>query len=146
MRRQLTRADHRLAQPRPLPDPATPGSFFSCRYVLFDHDSRFTATVAGHPRIVKIASGKLVDPIDTGSYPLGVKTAMTWQELPGSHAPGERLLFHSDGPTEARNANEREFGERHQPAGTTQPRPPRSSANGPCSQVDACGKMMCRSR
>jgi serine phosphatase RsbU (regulator of sigma subunit) len=88
-----------------------PRSFFSCCYVLFEPDGRFSATVAGHPQIVKIAGGKVVDRIGTGSYPLGVKTGMTWQELHGSLEHGERLLFHSDGLTEARNANEKEFGD-----------------------------------
>jgi serine phosphatase RsbU (regulator of sigma subunit) len=88
-----------------------PRSFFSCCYVLFERDGSFIATVAGHPQIVKIANGKVVDRIGTGSYPLGVKSGMVWQELRGSLDPTERLLFHSDGLTEARNANEREFGD-----------------------------------
>ena len=88
-----------------------PRSFFSCCYFLFERDGTFIATVAGHPQIVKIAAGKVVDRIGTGSYPLGVKAGMVWQELYGSIAHGERLLFHSDGLTEARNANEREFGD-----------------------------------
>jgi sigma-B regulation protein RsbU (phosphoserine phosphatase) len=86
-------------------------SFFSCCYVLLERDGTFIATVAGHPQIVKIASGKVIDRIGTGSYPLGVKTGMKWQELHGSLERGERLLFHSDGLTEARNANEKEFGD-----------------------------------
>jgi serine phosphatase RsbU (regulator of sigma subunit) len=88
-----------------------PRSFFSCCYVLFERDGSFIATVAGHPQIVKIAAGKVVDRIGTGSYPLGVKSGMRWQELHGSLAGGERLLFHSDGLTEARNANQQEFGD-----------------------------------
>ena len=84
-----------------------PRSFFSCCYVLFDRDGSFIATIAGHPQIVKIANGKVVDRIGAGSYPLGVKEGMKWQELHGSLDHGERLLFHSDGLTEARNANER---------------------------------------
>jgi len=88
-----------------------PRSFFSCCYVLFERDGSFIATVAGHPQIVKIASGKVIDRIGSGSYPLGVKTGMKWQELRGSLERGERLLFHSDGLTEARNAGEREFGD-----------------------------------
>lgn len=88
-----------------------PRSFFSCCYFLFERDGNFSATVAGHPQIVKIAGGKVVDRIGAGSYPLGVKTGVTWQELRGSLNPGERLLFHSDGLTEARNANEKEFGD-----------------------------------
>jgi sigma-B regulation protein RsbU (phosphoserine phosphatase) len=88
-----------------------PRSFFSCCYFLFDRDGSFIATVAGHPQIVKIAGGKVIDRIGSGSYPLGVKPGMKWEELHGSLAHGERLLFHSDGLTEARNANEKEFGD-----------------------------------
>jgi sigma-B regulation protein RsbU (phosphoserine phosphatase) len=88
-----------------------PRSFFSCCYFLLERDGTFIATVAGHPQIVKIADGKVIDRIGSGSYPLGVKTGMKWQELRGSLDRGERLLFHSDGLTEARNANEKEFGD-----------------------------------
>ncbi|HXH37528.1 MAG TPA: PP2C family protein-serine/threonine phosphatase [Thermoanaerobaculia bacterium] len=88
-----------------------PRSFFSCCYVLLDRDGSFITTVAGHPQIVKIAAGKVVERIGVGSYPLGVKSGMKWEELHGSLAHGERLLFHSDGLTEARNANEKEFGD-----------------------------------
>jgi len=88
-----------------------PRSFFSCCYFLFDRDGSFIAIVAGHPQIVKIANGKVVDRIGGGSYPLGVKPGMKWEEIQGSLDRGERLLFHSDGLTEARNANEKEFGD-----------------------------------
>jgi phosphoserine phosphatase RsbU/P len=88
-----------------------PRSFFSCCYVLFDRDGTFIATIAGHPQIVRIANGKIIDRIGGGSYPLGVKPGMKWEELHGSLDRGERLLFHSDGLTEARNANEKEFGD-----------------------------------
>ena len=88
-----------------------PRSFFSCCYFLFDRDGSFVATVAGHPQIVKIAAGEVIGRIGSGSYPLGVKPGMKWEELSGSLDHGERLLFHSDGLTEARNANEKEFGD-----------------------------------
>ena len=88
-----------------------PRSFFSCCYLLLERDGRFNATVAGHPQIVKIAAGKVIDRIGAGSYPLGVKAGMKWEELHGALLAGERLLFHSDGLTEARNANEKEFGD-----------------------------------
>jgi len=87
-------------------------SFFACCYVLLERDGRFSATVAGHPQIVKIgADGKIAARLGQGSYPLGVKTNMEWASIDGSLAPGERLLFNSDGLTEARNAQEREFGD-----------------------------------
>jgi sigma-B regulation protein RsbU (phosphoserine phosphatase) len=87
-------------------------SFFASCYVLFERDGRFSATVAGHPQIVKIgADGKIAARLGQGSYPLGVKTNMEWESIDGRLAPGERLLFNSDGLTEARNAQEREFGD-----------------------------------
>jgi serine phosphatase RsbU (regulator of sigma subunit) len=87
-------------------------SFFSSCYLLFETDGRFVATLAGHPQIVKLdASGKAVERIGRGAYPLGVKTGITWDELQGSLARGERLLLHSDGLTESRNALDVEFGD-----------------------------------
>lgn len=89
-----------------------PRSFFSCCYVLLDPDGTFSATVAGHPQILKIdGQGKTAARIGCGSYPLGIKDSLQWQEIRGSLEPGERLLLHSDGLTEARNINGREFGD-----------------------------------
>jgi phosphoserine phosphatase RsbU/P len=87
-------------------------SFFSCCYVLLERDGSFSATVAGHPQILKIgADGLVAARLGSGSYPLGVKPNMIWDSIGGRLEPGERLLFHSDGLTEARNAKEQEFGE-----------------------------------
>jgi sigma-B regulation protein RsbU (phosphoserine phosphatase) len=87
-------------------------SFFSCCYVLLSPDGTFTGTIAGHPQVLKVdRGGKVVDHIGRGSYPLGVKSGMVWDELSGTLLPGERLVFHSDGLTEARNPIGREFGE-----------------------------------
>jgi len=87
-------------------------SFFSCAYVLFSPDGTFLATVAGHPQLLKVdVNGKIVDRVGRGSYPLGIKPGLSWETLPGSLLPGERLLLHSDGLTEARNGNDRECGD-----------------------------------
>jgi len=87
-------------------------SFFACCYVLLQPDGNFVATVAGHPPILKIdGGGKVAERIGRGAYPLGIKASMQWEETRGWLAPGERLLLHSDGLTEARNTNSREFGD-----------------------------------
>ena len=87
-------------------------SFFACCYVLLQPDGSFSATVAGHPPILKIdGGGKIAERIGRGAYPLGIKASMQYEESRGWLAPGERLLLHSDGLTEARNTNSREFGD-----------------------------------
>jgi serine phosphatase RsbU (regulator of sigma subunit) len=89
-------------------------SFFSCCYLLLSHNGSFLATIAGHPPILKIdATGHVIERIGRGAYPLGVKAGLTWETVTGSLAPGERLLLHSDGLTEARNAAENEFGDHY---------------------------------
>jgi Ca2+/Na+ antiporter len=87
-------------------------SFFSCCYFLLEPDGSYLATIAGHPPVLKIdARGHIVERIGRGAYPLGVKANLTWEIAPGALAPGERLLLHSDGLTEARNLQEKEFGD-----------------------------------
>jgi sigma-B regulation protein RsbU (phosphoserine phosphatase) len=101
-------------------------SFFSACYVLFSPDGSYAATLAGHPSILKIdTAGQVSERIGRGAYPLGVKAGLSWEAVHGTLAPGERLLLHSDGLTEARNAQEREFGDHYveviagwHPAGT----------------------------
>jgi serine phosphatase RsbU (regulator of sigma subunit) len=89
-------------------------SFFSCCYLLLAPDGTFLATIAGHPPILKIgADGKVIERIGRGAYPLGVKAGLQWEIISGAIASGERLLLHSDGLTEARNATEREFGDQY---------------------------------
>jgi sigma-B regulation protein RsbU (phosphoserine phosphatase) len=89
-------------------------SFFSACYVLLSPDGSFEATVAGHPSILRLDhAGHLTERLGRGAYPLGVKTGLSWERVTGHLAPGERLLLHSDGLTEARNAQEREFGDQY---------------------------------
>lgn len=87
-------------------------SFFSACYFLIGPDGDFVATVAGHPQVLRVGSdGKVAERIGFGSYPLGIKPSLVWPELHGALAQGEQLLFHSDGLTEARNADDCEFGD-----------------------------------
>lgn len=85
-----------------------PRSFFSCCYILLARDGSYRAAVAGHPPILKLdARGTILERIGRGAYPLGIKNGLRWTEERGSIAPGERLLLHSDGLTESRNAADR---------------------------------------
>jgi serine phosphatase RsbU (regulator of sigma subunit) len=87
-------------------------SFFSCCYFLLEPDGSYVATIAGHPQVLKIdAQGHLVDRIGRGAYPLGIKPNLIYEIVTGRLEPGERLLLHSDGLTEARNLQETEFGD-----------------------------------
>ncbi len=87
-------------------------SFFSCCYVLLSPNGEFVATLAGHPPILKIDNGGgVIARVGYGAYPLGVKSGLHWKEVRGTLRPGQRLLLHSDGLTEARNTLEREFGD-----------------------------------
>ncbi|HYR30167.1 MAG TPA: PP2C family protein-serine/threonine phosphatase [Thermoanaerobaculia bacterium] len=87
-------------------------SFFSCCYLLLAPDGTYLLTVAGHPPVLKIdKTGKVVQHLGRGAYPLGVKTGLTWETLGGTLAPGEKLLFHSDGLTESQNVQGRDFGD-----------------------------------
>ena len=89
-------------------------SFFSACYVLLSPDGSYSATVAGHPSILKVAAaGEVSERIGRGAYPLGVKAGLSWETVDGTLTAGERLLLHSDGLTEARNAQEREFGDHY---------------------------------
>jgi len=49
--------------------------------------------------------------IGTGAYPLGIKPDLTWPVETNRLEPGEALLLHSDGLSEARNPAGDEFGD-----------------------------------
>jgi len=86
-------------------------SFFACCYLLVSPDGSFSATFAGHPSMVRIDANGHVDRIGRGAYPLGIKTGLQWEEIRGSLSTGDRLLLHSDGLTESRDVEGREFGD-----------------------------------
>jgi hypothetical protein len=87
-------------------------SFFAGICGLLEADGSFTAIVAGHPAVLRLdGEGRVVDRIGTGSYPLGIKKSTAWTPLSTSLAPGETLLFHSDGLPEARGESGGEYGD-----------------------------------
>lgn len=89
-------------------------SFFSSVYLLLSPDGTFEASIAGHPPLLKLdMNGKVADRVGRGAYPLGVKAGLTWETVTGRLEHGERLLLHSDGLTEARNAQDHEFGDQY---------------------------------
>lgn len=87
-------------------------SFFSCCYLMLAQDGTFVGIVAGHPPIIQLdATGHVAARLGRGAYPMGVKRTLEWEEIGGTLASSERLLLHSDGLSEARNSEEREFGD-----------------------------------
>jgi Stage II sporulation protein E (SpoIIE) len=88
-----------------------PRAFFGCVYLLVSPDGSFTGSVAGHPPALRIdAAGEVRERIGKGAYPLGIKSPLSWETFSGRIEPGETLVLHSDGLSEARDASGLEFG------------------------------------
>jgi hypothetical protein len=88
-----------------------PRSFFSACYVLLEPDGNYTAVVAGHPPVLHFdASATLQRRLGCGSYPLGIKTEIRWEQERGILAPGDSLVFCSDGIPETRSPAGEVFG------------------------------------
>lgn len=89
-----------------------PRAFFGGVYLLLSPDGSFTGSIAGHPPVLRIAGdGEVLERIGKGAYPLGVKTPLQWETQSGRVEPGEALLLHSDGLSEARDSSGAEFGD-----------------------------------
>ena len=87
-------------------------SFFAGICGLLEADGTFHAIVAGHPSVLRLdGQGRLAERIGTGSYPLGIKKSTAWALQSACLAPGETLLFHSDGLPEARGEGAGEYGD-----------------------------------
>jgi sigma-B regulation protein RsbU (phosphoserine phosphatase) len=90
----------------------SPRAFFSCAYLLLSSDGALAGSLAGHPPAIVVGpDGNVRRRIGTGSYPLGIKAALTWREESERLDPGEVLVLHSDGLPEARSGSGEEFGE-----------------------------------
>jgi len=89
-----------------------PRQFFAGIALLFEPDGRFTAAVAGHPPALRVtADGTVVERFGRGAYPLGIKPGTRYEVESGALAPGEALVLHSDGVTEAHDEYGREYGD-----------------------------------
>jgi sigma-B regulation protein RsbU (phosphoserine phosphatase) len=87
-------------------------AFFGCVYLLFTEDGAFSASVAGHPPILRVGGdGAVRERVGRGAYPLGIREGLAWPVETGRLAAGELLFLHSDGLSEARNALGQEFGD-----------------------------------
>lgn len=87
-------------------------SFFAGISGLLEPDGSFSAVVAGHPPVLKLdRTGRIVGRLGKGSYPLGIRRSTAWDLETAALAPGETLLFHSDGLAEARGEGGEEFGD-----------------------------------
>ncbi|MFI5198265.1 MAG: PP2C family protein-serine/threonine phosphatase [Thermoanaerobaculia bacterium] len=87
-------------------------SFFAGVYALLEPGGAVTAYVGGHPPVLKLnAEGRIVVRLGAGSYPLGIKKNATYTPVLTTLAPGEVLVFHSDGLPEARGPSGEEFGD-----------------------------------
>ncbi|MFI5118933.1 MAG: PP2C family protein-serine/threonine phosphatase [Thermoanaerobaculia bacterium] len=89
-------------------------SFFAGVYALLEPGGDVTAIVAGHPPVLKLdTEGRITQRLGSGSYPLGIKKNVEYPAVTAFLAPGEMLLFHSDGLAEARGASGEEFSDAH---------------------------------
>ncbi|MGE5413740.1 MAG: PP2C family protein-serine/threonine phosphatase, partial [Syntrophomonadaceae bacterium] len=90
----------------------SPRAFFGCVYMTVTKEGAVTSSVAGHPPALRIGpDGAVRARIGTGAYPLGIKADLTWPVESSRLEPGELLLIHSDGLSEARSLAGEEFGD-----------------------------------
>lgn len=72
----------------------------------------FVHANAGHPppRLLPVSADRVVGLEDTSNYPLGILPGVTYRDAAGSIAPGDVLLFHTDGLVDLRNPEGETFG------------------------------------
>ena len=84
-----------------------PRAFFGCVYLLLSPDGSFAGSVAGHPPVLRAGRGR--EPCASGSGRAPILSASRrrsrgkWSADPIE--PGQALLLHSDGLSEARDAS-----------------------------------------
>jgi sigma-B regulation protein RsbU (phosphoserine phosphatase) len=91
---------------------AAAGQTFTLLYGILGLDTgEFRYVSAGHPGPVHLPLGKPPTVLEGSGFPVGVGTARYLEHVVRLQ-PGDRLILHSDGMTEARNADGEHFGTR----------------------------------
>jgi sigma-B regulation protein RsbU (phosphoserine phosphatase) len=86
------------------------GQPFMLLYGILDLDTgEFRFVSAGHPGPVHVRRGAAPVRLETSGLPVGVGTA-SYDEQAVNLRPGDRLVFYTDGATEARNKDGEHFG------------------------------------
>jgi serine phosphatase RsbU (regulator of sigma subunit)/pSer/pThr/pTyr-binding forkhead associated (FHA) protein len=80
-------------------------------YGVLAPDGRFVSSNAGHNPPIVVRHDGTVHRLEKGGTPLGLFAGSTFEEEELTLAPGDTLLFFSDGLSEAENPELREFGE-----------------------------------
>ncbi len=90
------------------------GAFITALYGIYDpRQQTFTFALAGHPppRLKKGKDGSLITLPTAKRPPLGILSGVKYDERVLDLAPGDQLVFFTDGLTEARNSLGEFFGE-----------------------------------
>ncbi|NIM14447.1 MAG: SpoIIE family protein phosphatase [Candidatus Aminicenantes bacterium] len=89
------------------------GEYFTSFYgIYFEEENKFVYTNANHPPplLLKVKTGEIV-PLNTEGFFVGVFKDTKFEEKEVFLEKGDRILFYTDGITEAKNLNMEEFGE-----------------------------------
>jgi len=89
------------------------GEYFTSFYgIYFEEEKKFVYTNANHPPplLLRIKTGEII-PLNTEGFFVGVFKETKFEEKEVFLETGDRILFYSDGITEAKNADLKEFGE-----------------------------------
>jgi sigma-B regulation protein RsbU (phosphoserine phosphatase) len=88
------------------------GRFISFFYCVLDATAHvLTYTNAGHYLPMLVRADGQVERLGTGGPVLGVLAEAEYEQAQIALAPGDRIILFTDGLTEARNADDEEFGE-----------------------------------
>jgi sigma-B regulation protein RsbU (phosphoserine phosphatase) len=90
------------------------GRYFTMAYGVYDDETCvLDYTLAGHPPPILARLGKPPEQLEGSGFPIGIIEDADYDDYSVQLAPGDRVIFYSDGITEARNGH----GEMLGPAG-----------------------------